>query len=102
MKFNSFLGRFRLVAIAEGISYLLFAITMPLKYILDIPEPNFIVGAAHGILFILYGLLALNAIFRYKWGLKKALIVLVASLIPVGTFYVDMKILKSQQELQPD
>lgn len=98
MNLKTFLGRFRLIAIAEGISYLLFAITMPLKYGLDIREPNFIVGAAHGFLFILYGLLALQAIFRYGWGFKTSLIVLGASLVPAGTFYIDAKILKHQEE----
>jgi len=44
------IGRLRIIAIAEGISYLLFAITMPLKYVLEITAPNFYVGAAHGLL----------------------------------------------------
>ncbi|MFN3316530.1 MAG: DUF3817 domain-containing protein, partial [Raineya sp.] len=43
---------FRKVAFAEGISYLLFALTMPLKYIFKIPEPNYVVGLAHGLLFV--------------------------------------------------
>ena len=42
------------VAILEGISYLLFAVTVPLKRIYDYHWPNKIVGMSHGILFILY------------------------------------------------
>ena len=46
---------FRATAILEGISYLaLFGITMPLKYWAGIPEPNKIVGYAHGVLFIAF------------------------------------------------
>jgi integral membrane protein len=44
----------RLSAILEGISYLLFAITMPLKYMYEIAYPNKIVGMIHGFLFIAY------------------------------------------------
>lgn len=48
----SLLKSFRYTAILEGISYLLFGLTMPLKYMYDILEPNFYVGMAHGLLFI--------------------------------------------------
>lgn len=97
MNIKTSLGRFRLVAILEGISYLLFAITMPLKYMLDIKEPNMVVGMAHGWLFIAYIILALQNIFKYKWGWKTAGLALAASLLPFGTFVVDHKILKPQQ-----
>ena len=91
------LGRLRLAALLEGISYLLFAITMPLKYLLDIPGPNYVVGMAHGILFLAYNFLALQNIIKYRWDWKNSLMALVASVIPFGTFYVDAKLYKPQQ-----
>jgi len=97
MNLDTFIGRFRVIAILEGISYLLLGVTMPLKYMMEIPEPNYIVGMIHGILFIAYMLLALQAIFTFKWKISTSLIVLAASLIPFGTFYADAKILKPQQ-----
>jgi len=42
----------RYVAWSEGISFLLFGISMPLKYHFNIPEPNYVIGMAHGLLFI--------------------------------------------------
>ncbi|MGB7393344.1 MAG: DUF3817 domain-containing protein [Pricia sp.] len=85
---------FRTTAILEGISYLaLFAITMPLKYLADIPMPNKYVGYAHGILFIGYLVLAIVFWRMQKWGFKKGLILLLASLLPFATFYVDKKYL---------
>ncbi|MEL6132983.1 MAG: DUF3817 domain-containing protein, partial [Bacteroidota bacterium] len=49
------LGRLRIIAFAEGVSFLvLLFITFPLKRLMGIPEPNFVVGMAHGLLFILY------------------------------------------------
>lgn len=85
---------FRVTAILEGISYLaLFAFTMPLKYWAGIGQPNKWVGYAHGVLFILYILLLLVLMFEKKWGVKKFLILFIASLLPFGTFYADKKYL---------
>lgn len=81
--------RLRVIAILEGISYLLFAITMPLKYGYDIREPNMYVGMAHGYLFVLYIVLAIYAIIRYRWNFRQSALTLVASIIPFGTFYAD-------------
>lgn len=91
------IGRLRLAAILEGISYLLFAVTMPLKYMLEIPEPNFVVGLAHGILFIAYNFLVLQNALIYRWGWGKALWSFAASIIPFGTFVADAKWFKPQQ-----
>jgi integral membrane protein len=89
MNLKAPIGRLRLVAILEGISYLLLGITMPLKYMLEIPEPNFIVGMAHGWLFILYIALCLQSIKIQKWNWKISLLILAASLIPFATFFAD-------------
>ncbi|VAW10175.1 FIG01019523: hypothetical protein [hydrothermal vent metagenome] len=89
------LSTFRIVAILEGVSYLmLFGITMPLKYLADMPEPNKFVGYAHGFLFIAYVILAIIFWMGKKWSIKKGLIILVASLLPFGTFYIDKNYLK--------
>ena len=48
------LKTFYIIALLEGISYLLFGVTMPLKYWMNITEPNKIIGMLHGILFITY------------------------------------------------
>ncbi|WP_158976303.1 DUF3817 domain-containing protein [Cellulophaga sp. L1A9] len=86
---------FSLTAILEGISYLLlFGVGMPLKYLADIPEPNIYIGYAHGFLFIAYCVLAVLFCYERKWGFKRLLILLVASLLPFATFYIDKKYLK--------
>ncbi|HDZ14308.1 hypothetical protein LCGC14_0789410 [marine sediment metagenome] len=91
------LNLFRITAILEGISYLaLFAVTMPLKYLADLPMPNKYVGYAHGILFIAYIVLAIVFWTMKKWGFKKGFVLLMASLLPFATFYVDKKYLAPQ------
>ncbi len=86
---------FRLFAILEGISYLaLFAISMPLKYMAEIREPNLYIGYAHGFLFLGYTILAIVVCMEKKWSLKRFLKLFVASLLPFGTFYIEMKYLR--------
>lgn len=84
----------RKVAIAEGISYLAFAVTMPLKYGFDIFWPNKIIGWAHGALFILYWIGMLWAWRKLRWSLGTLALALLASLIPFAPFYVDRKLLR--------
>lgn len=98
MNWKTALGRLRILAILEGISYLLFAITMPLKYVLEIPQPNFIVGMLHGWLFILYILFCVQNIYICRWKPLTSFLALAASLIPFGTFVADAKIFKKEQE----
>ncbi len=97
MNLKTPIARLRLLAILEGISYLLFAVTMPLKYMMDIPEPNYFVGMAHGVLFIFYVLACMHCIFLYKWNLKISFLAQLASLIPFGTFIADARIFKPEQ-----
>lgn len=94
MTLKTLLGQLRILAILEGISYLLFALTVPLKYFYDILTPNKIVGMAHGILFIAYVIWVVVLANRDKWEFKVTLICLIASLFPFATFWVDSKILK--------
>lgn len=88
------LRTFRYIAIIEGISYLLFAFTMPLKYIYEIIEPNFYVGMAHGMLFLLYCGLGLASAIHYKWKFGFSVMVFLASLVPFATFYLEARYLK--------
>lgn len=86
---------FRTTAILEGISYLLlFGLTMPLKYWGELLQPNKVVGYAHGVLFIAYVVLALLFWWQKKWSIKRLFILMLASLLPFATFYVDKKYLK--------
>ncbi|NMH88266.1 DUF3817 domain-containing protein [Flavivirga algicola] len=91
----SFINIFRLVAFLEGVSYiLLLFIATPIKYISGDPQYVKMLGMPHGLLFMGYVILA----FMYKketdWTKNQFLIILVASVIPFGTFYVDHKYLK--------
>ena len=87
----------RQIAIAEGISFIAFAVTMPLKYGLEIYWPNKIVGWMHGLLFMLYWALMILAAFHYRWSWKQSLIILLSSMIPFAPFWVDRRYLKDPE-----
>lgn len=83
------LGRLRIVAFIEGCSYLLLGFTMILKYKFAMPQPNYVVGLAHGILFVLYIVLLIQVSYLHRWNIFKMFMAFIASLIPFGTFYAD-------------
>ena len=93
----SLLRVFRYIAILEGISFLLFGVTMPLKYAYDIMGPNYYVGMVHGLLFLVYCVLGLRCAIHYKWKFGFSVIVFLASLVPFGTFYLEAKYLKEKE-----
>ena len=89
MKENKILNIFRKIAILEGISFLLIGITMYMKYEMAMPKPNYIVGLAHGLLFIAYCFLLALLFFRDKWKFSEGVLSFAASLLPFGTFVAD-------------
>ena len=86
---------FRLVALLEGVSYiLLLFIAVPIKYWGGDEQWVKLLGMPHGILFVSYIIFAFLIKENEKWGMKDLGIVLLASILPFGTFYVDWKYLK--------
>jgi integral membrane protein len=84
------LGRLKLVAAAEGWSFLiLLFVAMPLKYWLGQPEAVRVVGMAHGLLFVLYILLVLQVKIELNWSFRKMLLAFIAAFVPFGTFYAN-------------
>lgn len=95
------LKNFKIIAIAEGVSFLvLLLVAMPLKYMMQIPEPVKYVGWAHGVLFVLYGVLLLQVFIVVKWSFIKTLVAFLVSFIPFGTFWLDARINKEIAEMK--
>lgn len=88
---------FRIVAFLEGVSYiLLLFIATPIKYLANDPQYVKLLGMPHGLLFMLYVVLAIILKPTYKWNNRSFAVILIASVIPFGTFYVDRKYLKKK------
>ncbi|MED4584687.1 DUF3817 domain-containing protein [Brevibacillus choshinensis] len=94
---NSALGRFRVIGIIEGISYLvLLGIAMPLKYFLDMPAAVKIAGSLHGLFFVLYIIALAHVTIKNRWSILKVAGAFIASLLPFGNFVLDARIKHDQ------
>lgn len=87
---------FRIVSLLEGVSYLLL-MSLGLYYKYALSDPSFVklFGMPHGLFFMLYIVLAVVLRSTMKWSNKDFAIVLLGSIIPFGTFYIDYKYLRN-------
>ncbi len=88
-------GRLRIIAILEGISLLILVfMAVPMKYVLNNPAGSKIMGPVHGALFLMFVFNTLSVGVEQNWKFKTTTWkVLLACIIPFGTFYIDQKIL---------
>ena len=92
---SKFIVFFRIIAFLEGVSYiLLLFIAVPIKYFANNAEYVKLLGMPHGLLFMAYILLAIIIAGELKWNTKTLTFILLAAIIPFGTFYIDTKYLK--------
>lgn len=89
----------RIVGILEGVSFLVLAAAMVVKYGYGIPEAVKYPGWAHGVLFMLYMVAVPLAKKAMNWNFKWLLIAWTASLVPFGTFVLDRYLVKQEKEL---
>lgn len=89
------LGRLRVLGFIEGVSFLvILLVTMPLKYVWAMPEPNKIFGIVHGLLFVFYVLAVVQIKVEQDWKMSKMGLALLASIVPFGTFWADKKLFR--------
>lgn len=99
LRFDTPPARLRAIAFLEGCSYLvLLGVAMPLKYFAGMPLAVTVVGAAHGVLFIAFAALTLQAMRQrgksFAWGVRIG----VASIIPFATFALDRELREDDAE----
>jgi integral membrane protein len=94
--FNNSIGRLRIIAFLEGVSLLILVfVAVPLKYGADMPSLSRIMGTLHGALFLLFVFNTISVGVTLKWKFTETTWkVLLACIIPFGTFYIDRKILR--------
>ena len=84
------LQRYRVMANVVGVLLIaLVVVAVPLKYMADMPTPVTILGTAHGWLYALFFLSAVDLGLRAKWSLKGAIATVVAGTIPFLSFYAE-------------
>ena len=93
--FQDNVRQLRLIGLLEGVSLLvLLGVATPLKYIYGDATLVRIIGPIHGLLFLLFVIKTLSVGVEQRWKFSETTWkVLLACVVPFGTFYIDNKIL---------
>ncbi|MCG8964483.1 MULTISPECIES: DUF3817 domain-containing protein [Streptomyces] len=91
LKTATALRRLRLVSGPEAISFILLLVCSVLKRTTDFNAVP-VMGAIHGILFVLYVLFWADAWNRAKWSFGTAALYFVLSVLPTGGFFAERKL----------
>ena len=84
------LGRLRIIAFLEGLSFMfLIGVAVPMKYMFGFEEATREIGMIHGLLFISYVYLLYMVKEKHHWTWKQTSVAFVAALLPLGTFIAE-------------
>ncbi|MFF5431010.1 DUF3817 domain-containing protein [Streptomyces griseofuscus] len=83
--------RLRLVSAPEAVSFIVLLVCSVLKRTTDFNAVP-VMGAIHGVLFVLYVLFWADAWNRAKWSLGTAALYFVLSVLPTGGFFAERKL----------
>jgi integral membrane protein len=88
---GSFL-RYRILAFTTGVMLVLLVfVAIPLKYFAHHPGPVSVIGTAHGFLFMVYLVTALDIGIRLRWPWLKLGLVMLAGTIPFASFVAERR-----------
>ena len=97
LKTASAIRRLRLISAPEAVSFLLLLVCSVLKRTTDFNAVP-VMGAIHGVLFILYVVFWADAWNRTKWDLKTAALYFVLSVLPTGGFFAERKLRREAED----
>lgn len=93
VRYAGALLRYRVMAFVTGTMLLLLVfVAMPLKYLADMPGPVAVIGTAHGFLFMVYLVTALDLGVRMRWPLLRLVLIMVAGTIPFLSFVAERSV----------
>ena len=96
------IGLLRLAGYLEGTTLLLLlGVAVPLKRLAGLPEATSVMGPIHGFTFLMYLVLAVNAVSGGGWSYKDGLRVVIAAILPFGPFINDRFLIRKQREMKP-
>ncbi|MFR9796992.1 DUF3817 domain-containing protein [Streptomyces sp. MS06] len=97
LKTATALRRLRLVSAPEAVSFLILLLCSVLKRTTDFNAVP-VMGAVHGILFVLYVLFWADAWNRTKWPLRTAALYFVLSVLPTGGFFAERRLRRESED----
>ncbi|MQA63990.1 MAG: DUF3817 domain-containing protein [Actinophytocola sp.] len=87
---------FRVLAVAEALSWVALLAGMFVKYVLGIGEGGVpVVGMVHGIVFLAYVVVTLGVFRVLGWNVKTLMLALVAAVPPLFTWFFEVWALRS-------
>ena len=93
------IGQLRLAGFVEGTTLiLLLFVAVPLKRLGEYPTAVTIMGPIHGFTFIAYLIMATNAVSGGGWRAGEIARVLIAAVLPFGTFINDRYLARKHTE----
>jgi integral membrane protein len=93
VKLSGALLRYRIMALVTGtLLVVLVFVAVPLNWWAHEHGPVAVVGTAHGFLFMVYLVTALDLGMRRRWPLLKLGLVMIAGTIPFASFVAERKI----------
>jgi integral membrane protein len=92
------LQRYRVMANVVGVLLIgLIVVAVPLKYWGGITEPVSVLGTAHGWLYALFFLAAVDLALRAKWSVKGTALTLAAGTIPFLSFVAERTVTRKMR-----
>nr|WP_202485312.1 DUF3817 domain-containing protein [Streptomyces sp. SID4985] len=86
----------RLVSAPEAVSFLILLVCSVLKRTTDFNAVP-VMGAVHGVLFVLYVLFWIDAWNRAKWSFGTAALYFVLSVLPTGGFFAERRLRRESE-----
>lgn len=83
------LTRFRFAAFVTGFGLLGLVVVMIIRYGYGDPTPSAVYSPVHGVIYMIYLVLAIDLGLKARWSVKGTLLVLIAGCIPFVSFVAE-------------
>lgn len=84
--------RYRVMAYATGVALLGLTAAFVLKYAFASPGMMSWIGVTHGVLYMIYLVVAVDLALKTRWSIKGTVLVLLAGTIPLLSFVAERKV----------
>jgi len=92
------LARYRVMAYIVGVGLLALCAAMLLKYAFDNDAYMAVVGPAHGFLYVVYLVAAVDLAIKAGWSMKGTVLVMLAGMVPFVSFVAERKVAHKVRE----
>ncbi|PRX51177.1 integral membrane protein [Prauserella shujinwangii] len=86
------LARFRVAAFVTGLGLLGLVAVMVLRYGFGDPEPSAVYSPIHGVIYMIYLVVAVDLALKARFSVKGTVAVLAAGCVPFLSFYAERKV----------